>query len=108
MTQVKTPAQTETATHTLDAPGCVLTYDVRRKPSTTEPPLLIVGSPMGASGFRTLAGHFSDRTVVTYDPRGAARSKRTDGADRTTPEEHAADLHRLVVAVGGGPETDRS
>lgn len=58
---------------------------------------------MGASGFQALAGHFSDRTVVTYDPRSAERSKRTDGADRTTPEEDADDLHRLIGAVGGGP-----
>lgn len=103
MSETKTHAQTETTIRTLDAPGCVLTYDVRRNPSGTEPPLLIIGSPMGASGFGTLAGHLSDRTVVTYDPRGAERSKRTDGADRTTPEEHADDLHRLIGAVGGGP-----
>ena len=103
MSETKTRAQAETTTHTLDAPGCVLTYDVRQNPSSTEPPLLIIGSPMGASGFGALAGHFPDRTVVTYDPRGAERSKRTDGADRTTPEEHADDLHRLIGAVGGGP-----
>lgn len=103
MSESKTQAQAETTTHTLDAPGCVLTYDVRRNPSSTEPPLLIFGSPMGASGFEALADRFPDRTVVTYDPRGAERSKRTDGADRTTPEEHADDLHRLIGAVGGGP-----
>ncbi len=103
MSETKTRAKTETTTHTLDAPGCVLTYDVRRNLSSAEPPLLIIGSPMGARGFGTLAGLFSDRTVVTYDPRGAERSKRTDGADRTTPEEHADDLHRLIGAVGGGP-----
>lgn len=103
MSETKTRVQTDVTSHTFDAPGCVLTYDVRRNPSSIEPPLLIVGSPMGASGFQTLAGHFSDRTVVTYDPRGAGRSKRTDGADRTTPEEHADDLHRLIGAVGGGP-----
>ncbi len=103
MSNTKIDARLETTTHTLDAPGCVLTYDVRRNPSGAEPPLLIIGSPMGASGFQTLAGHFTDRTVVTYDPRGAERSKRTDGADRTTVEEHADDLHRLIGAVGGGP-----
>ena len=41
------------------------------------------GRRWGATGFGTLAGHFTDRTVVTYDPRGAGRSKRTDGARRT-------------------------
>jgi pimeloyl-ACP methyl ester carboxylesterase len=58
---------------------------------------------MGAEGFVTQAGHFTDRTVVTYDPRGAGRSKRTDGASETTVEEHADDLHRLIDALGAGP-----
>ena len=98
-----TRAPIEMTTRTLAAPGCVLTYDVRPNLTTAQPPLLIVGSPMGAGGFATLARHFSDRTVVTYDPRGAERSKRTDGVDRTTPEEHADDLHRLIGATGGGP-----
>ena len=65
--------------------------------------LLIIGSPMGADGFTTLAGHFTDRTVVTYDPRSAGRSKRTDGASETTPDEHADDLHRLISALDAGP-----
>lgn len=90
-------------TKTFDAPGCTLTYDVRANETSTEPPLLIIGSPMGASGFAALAAQFTDRTVVTYDPRGADRSPRTDDAAETTPEEHADDLHRLIGAVGGGP-----
>ena len=71
---------TEPKTHTLDVPGAVLHYDIRADDASTEPVLLIIGSPMGAAGFLTLAGHFIDRTVVTYDPRGAGRSLRTDGA----------------------------
>jgi pimeloyl-ACP methyl ester carboxylesterase len=94
---------TEPQTHTLDAPGAVLHYDVRRNAASTEPVLLLIGSPMGAEGFGTLAGHFTDRTVVTYDPRGAGRSKRTDGAPETRVEEHADDLYRLIGAVGAGP-----
>ncbi len=94
---------TEPTTHTLDAPGAVLTYDVRSDASSPDPVLLIIGSPMGASGFVTLAGHFTDRTVVTYDPRGAERSKRTDGAAETTPDEHADDLHRLIAELDAGP-----
>jgi len=58
---------------------------------------------MGASGFGTLAGHFADRTVVTYDPRGVERSKRTDGATQSTPDEHADDLHRLISTLDAGP-----
>ncbi len=90
-------------THTLKVPGAVLTYDVRSNDAGRELPLLIIGSPMGASGFATLAGHFDDRTVVTYDPRGAERSKRTDGALQSTTEEHADDLHRLIAALDAGP-----
>jgi pimeloyl-ACP methyl ester carboxylesterase len=63
----------------------------------------MIGSPMGAAGFGTLAGYFTDRTVVTYDPRGVERSKRTDGARASTPDEHADDLHRLISALDAGP-----
>lgn len=94
---------TEPTTHTLDVPGATLTYDVRPNDSSAEPVLLMIGSPMGAAGFGTLAGYFTDRTVVTYDPRGVERSKRTDGATESTPDTHADDLHRLISALGAGP-----
>src|SRR5258707_10098354 len=94
---------TEPTTLTLDVPGAVLTYDVRRNDASTEPALMLIGSPMGASGFVTLAGHFADRTVVTYDPRGAERSKKTDDLSPSTPEDHADDLHRVISALGSGP-----
>ncbi|HZO66869.1 MAG TPA: alpha/beta hydrolase [Kribbellaceae bacterium] len=94
---------TEPLTHTLDVPGAVLQYDVRRSEASTAPVLMLIGSPMGAAGFGTLAGHFPDRTVVTYDPRGVDRSRRTDDAAESTPDEHADDLHRLVAALDAGP-----
>jgi pimeloyl-ACP methyl ester carboxylesterase len=94
---------TQLTTHTLNVPGATLAYDVRRNATTTEPILLLIGSPMAAPGFGTLVGHFADRTVVTYDPRGSERSVKTDPASPSTPEEHADDLHRLIQAVGGGP-----
>ncbi len=94
---------TEPKTHTLDVPGAVLHYDVRGNDASTQPVLLLIGSPMGATGFSALAGHFADRTVVTYDPRGAERSKRTDGALKSTTDEHADDLHRLISALDAGP-----
>lgn len=94
---------TEPVTGTLDVPGAVLTYDVRRNGQGTQPILLLIGSPMGAAGFGTLAGHFSDRTVVTYDPRGVERSTRDDPRAPATPDDHADDLHRLIQALGGGP-----
>jgi pimeloyl-ACP methyl ester carboxylesterase len=97
---------TEIETYTLDAPGAVLHYDVRRGDADIEPPLLLVGSPMEAAAFGALAEQFTDRTVVTYDPRGAGRSKRTDGALETTTEEQSDDLRRLVAAVGGGGPVD--
>jgi pimeloyl-ACP methyl ester carboxylesterase len=56
---------------------------------------------MGASGFPTLAGHFSDRTVITYDPRGVERSSATDPSSPITPEVQADDVHRIIAAVGG-------
>jgi pimeloyl-ACP methyl ester carboxylesterase len=93
----------EMMTHTLEVPGAVLTYDVRHNDSSTEPVLLLIGSPMGAGGFGTLAQHFTDRTIVTYDPRGSERSKRTDGAAQNTVEEHADDLHRLISKLNAGP-----
>lgn len=91
-----------TTTHTLDVPGAVLTYDVRRG-DPAAPALLMIGSPMGAGGFGTLAGHFTDRTVVTYDPRGVERSPKADPASPSTPEEHADDLHRLIAGLDLGP-----
>jgi pimeloyl-ACP methyl ester carboxylesterase len=60
-------------------------------------------SPMAAAGFTTLADHFTDRTVVTYDPRQSERSRLTSDAD-PTPETHADDIHRVIqAAVGSGP-----
>src|SRR6266508_2872587 len=59
--------------------------------------------PLGAAGFGTLSQHFSDRTVVTYDPRGVERSEKTDPTSPVTPDVHADDLHRLIGAIGGGP-----
>lgn len=93
---------TRSTMHTLDAQGAVLTYDIRRAESPA-PPLFLIGSPMGAGGFATLAGHFPERTVVTYDPRGVERSTKADPASPSTPEEHADDLHRIIAELGAGP-----
>ncbi len=94
---------TEATTRTLDAPGATLTYDVRGGGSGDAPPLFLIGSPMGAGGFGSLAGHFPDRTMVTYDPRGVERSTKLDPASQSTPEEHADDLHRIIQALDAGP-----
>jgi pimeloyl-ACP methyl ester carboxylesterase len=89
-------------TNTLKAPGVTLTYDIREADGG-EPPLLMIGSPMDARGFATLAGHFHDRTVVTYDPRGTERSVKDDPSSESTPDQHADDLHRIISELGDGP-----
>src|SRR5919197_3249988 len=90
-------------TNTIEVPGATLTYDIY-DPDTrsNRRPLFIFGSPMGASGFEQLVGHFTDRTVITYDPRGMERSSREPGSELTV-EVHADDYHRVVEAVGLGP-----
>jgi pimeloyl-ACP methyl ester carboxylesterase len=96
---------TEPTTRTLEAPGATLTYDVRGADTGASPApvLFLIGSPMGASGFGTLASHFADRTVVTYDPRGVERSVKADPATQSTPEQHADDVHRIITELGVGP-----
>ncbi|HET9497450.1 MAG TPA: alpha/beta hydrolase [Candidatus Limnocylindria bacterium] len=98
-----TATTTDLITRTLDVPGAVLTYDVRRAPENAEPILFLIGSPMGAAGFGSLSKHFPDRTIVTYDPRGAERSPKDDPTSESTPDQHADDLHRIIQELGGGP-----
>ncbi len=91
---------------TLETPEASLAYYVRGPLPTPHgrPPLLLVGAPMDASGFGTLATYFADRTVITYDPRGLGRSSRHDGRTEHTPQQNADDLHRIIEAVGGPVE----
>ena len=93
---------TQPTTRTLAVPGATLIYDVREG-TGTEVPLFLIGSPMGAGGFGTLAGHFPDRTVVTYDPRGSERSAKDDPMDVSTPDDHGDDVHRIIQELGQGP-----
>ncbi len=89
---------------TLEVPGATLTYDVRRVADSSEPPLLLIGSPMGASGFPSLAAQLPDRTIVSMDPRNnGERSPAHDPSVPITPEVAADDVHRVIEAVGGGP-----
>src|SRR4051794_33197969 len=90
-------------TYTIEVPGAVLRYDVRQSEPAGGPVVVMIGSPMGAGGFTTLAKFFTDHTVVTYDPRGVERSERTDADVEVTPEVHAADVAAVIEAVGGGP-----
>ncbi|MEI5102996.1 alpha/beta hydrolase [Streptomyces sp. PmtG] len=92
-------------TQILAIPGAALTYDVIGPLPTADgrPPLLMIGQPMDASGFRALGAHFTDRTVVTYDPRGLGRSTRDDGRTDHDPARQADDVHALIEALGAGP-----
>lgn len=92
------------STHHLDRGDAVIAYDVREgADDDRRPPLLMIGQPMTAEGFGTLAGLLPGRTVVTYDPRGLGRSTRSDGLATHEPATHASDLHALVAELGRGP-----
>jgi pimeloyl-ACP methyl ester carboxylesterase len=95
----------EPQTHTLETPEVDLVYEVQTPstPAEGRRPLLLAGHPMDARGFDTLRSYFTDRTVISYDPRGLGRSTRKDGREDRTPEMHAADLHALVTALRSGP-----
>jgi pimeloyl-ACP methyl ester carboxylesterase len=94
---------TTTTTSQLEAPGAVVTYDVH-EPATPGPhrPIMVFGSPMGASGFAQLVPHLADRIVITYDPRMTERSRLVEGGE-VTFEVHGDDVHRVVEATGLGP-----
>lgn len=94
-----------TTTQVLETPEVDLAYDVHGPLPTADgrPPLVMIGHPMDASGFGTLASHFPERTVVTYDPRGLGRSTRKDGRVDHEPRIQAADVHAIIEALGAGP-----
>jgi pimeloyl-ACP methyl ester carboxylesterase len=94
-----------TTTHILETAEADIAYDVQGPLPTADgrPPLFMIGQPMDASGFRTLASHFPDRTVVTYDPRGLGRSIRKDGRVEHAPTVQAGDVHAVIEALGAGP-----
>jgi pimeloyl-ACP methyl ester carboxylesterase len=94
-----------TTTHILDTAQADIAYDVHGPLPTADgrPPLFMIGQPMAASGFATLASYFPDRTVVTYDPRGLGRSTRKDGRVDHSPTVQAADVHAVIDALGAGP-----
>jgi pimeloyl-ACP methyl ester carboxylesterase len=94
-------------THTVKVPGATIAYDIRRarraRGDSSAPPLMLIGHPMSAGGFVTLASHFPDRTVVTYDPRGFERSVKEPDSPMNTPESTADDVHAVIADLGGGP-----
>jgi pimeloyl-ACP methyl ester carboxylesterase len=94
-----------TTMHTLETGEAGIAYDVHGPLPTAggPPPLFMIGQPMDASGFATLASHFPDRTVIAYDPRGLGRSTRNDGRIDNAPTVQADDVHAVIGALGVGP-----
>jgi len=94
-----------TTTRTLETSEADIVYDVHGPLPTADgrPPLVMIGQPMDASGFATVASYFADRTVVTYDPRGLGRSVRKDGRVDNAPTVQAEDVHAVIEALGVGP-----
>jgi pimeloyl-ACP methyl ester carboxylesterase len=92
-------------THIIETAEADIAYDVHGPLPTADgrPPLFMIGQPMTAGGFATLASHFPDRTVVTYDPRGLGRSARKDGRVDNAPTVQAIDVHAVIEALGAGP-----
>ena len=85
---------------TLNVPGACLYYEVQG----SGPALMLVGHPMGASGFAAIAPLLAeDYTVVTFDPRGFARSTIDDPDQDAEPDLLADDARRVLEAVGEGP-----
>src|ERR1700716_309259 len=93
-----------TTTHILKTAEADIAYDVHGPLPSADgrPPLLMIGQPMDASGFSTLASHFADRTVVTYAPRGLGRSMRKDSRVDHSPTVQANDVHAVIEALGAG------
>ncbi|MGN6171969.1 MAG: alpha/beta fold hydrolase [Streptosporangiaceae bacterium] len=92
-------------THILDTAAADIAYDVHGPLPTADgrSPLFMIGQPMDASGFGTLASYFPDRTVVTYDPRGLGLSTRKDGRVDNAPTVQADDVHAVIEALSAGP-----
>jgi pimeloyl-ACP methyl ester carboxylesterase len=66
--------------------------------------LLLIGAPMASEFFTELAELLAtERTVLTYDPRGISRSTLTGPTADDTPVTRAQDVYRLIEAMGGGP-----
>jgi pimeloyl-ACP methyl ester carboxylesterase len=88
---------TTTTIHTIDIPGGTLRYEVRG----SGPVLLVLGAPMAAADFGTLADALAgEHTVVTQDPRGISGSRLDDPEQDSTPELRADDAAAVLDALG--------
>jgi clorobiocin biosynthesis protein CloN7 len=65
---------------------------------------MLVGHPMGSSGFAALVPRLvDDYTVVTFDPRGFGRSTIADRDQDAEPDLLADDVRRVLEAVSDQP-----
>jgi pimeloyl-ACP methyl ester carboxylesterase len=86
--------------HSVDVPGATLHYEI----SGSGPVLMLIGHPMGCSGFAALVPLLvNDYTVVTYDPRGFGRSTIADRDQDAEPDLLADDVRRVLEAVSDRP-----
>ena len=86
--------------HSLDVPGARLYYEVQG----SGPTLMLVGHPMGASGFAPIVPLLAESyKIVTYDPRGFGRSTIDDPDQDAEPDLLADDVRRVLEAVGEVP-----
>ncbi len=80
--------------------GAHVYYEVRG----VGPGVLLVGCPMDATAFASLADLLAvDHTVITTDPRGINRSSVDDPDQDVTPEMLADDLSQLLNHLSHGP-----
>lgn len=92
----------EVTSGTVKVRGASLYYEVRG----TGPVLAVIGNPMGASGFTSIADAMAtDHTVVTYDPRGSGQTGVDDRTRLTTPQLLAEDVHAVLNQVTDDPVT---
>lgn len=86
--------------YTLEVPGARLYFEIRG----SGPPLFLIGAPLHSKGFAAIAPLLADRhTVVTYDPRGIARSVVENPDADVTPDTLADDVHHLIQHLGAVP-----
>jgi pimeloyl-ACP methyl ester carboxylesterase len=89
--------------HALDVPGARLYFEVQG----SGPVFMLIGHPMGVSGFATIAPLLAEsHTVVTYDPGGFGQSTIDDSSQDAEPDLLADDVRRVIEAAVGKVAVD--
>jgi pimeloyl-ACP methyl ester carboxylesterase len=91
---------TTVTTGHLDTSGARIYHEVRG----SGPAVLLLGSPMDADAFASLADELAgDHTVITMDPRGIHRSSVDDRGQDSAPPVGADDVARLLAHLDVAP-----